>query len=324
MGMFFLALLFVVVIPLAEGWLLALVLRELHIRHPLPLGGTIGVRQTAAPNAHTAEGAHTAEPHTTEAHTAAEGETPPKDAEGTSLIDAENAELLAALTGMMDGTFPSAEPANEDESQEIPHEKTSVFDGTANIPENLPISNILEAMTAETSTAIPDDFERRIEESAQPDDEVLSALRAFGDDMDHEALQALAEALPGTKIDFSQEAEPEESSAVSPMAKELLGEQFDFDALERQADQLKQSSQPPVLDVLEDESGVVQVSSPFMSATSQLAGFATPQTVLPAFSSDWIQESGITSELIEGDPSQFCYTEESRPMFVRKKKNADA
>ena len=317
--MFFLALLLVVVTPLAEGWLLALVLRELYIRHPLPLGGTIGVRKTAPSETNAEEGARTTEAHTTEDREAA-----PDEVNGASLIDAENAELLAAFAGVMNGTPLLAEPANEElESQEIPSADISVFDGTANIPENLPISNVLEAMTAETSTAIPDDFERMIEASAQPDDEVLSALRAFGDDMDHEALQALAEALPGTKIDFSQEMEPEESGAVSPIAKELLGEQFDFDALEKQADQLKQSFQPPALDVLEDESGLVQVSSPFLSATPQFADFAMPQTVLPAFPSDWIQESGIASESIEGDPSQFCYTEESRPMFVRKKRNAD-
>jgi len=37
----FWGILLVIVIPLAEGALLALLLRDVYIRHPLPLGGTI-------------------------------------------------------------------------------------------------------------------------------------------------------------------------------------------------------------------------------------------------------------------------------------------
>jgi hypothetical protein len=75
------------------------------------------------------------------------------------------------------------------------------------------------------------------------------------------------------------------------------------------------------LDVQEDESGTVQVSSPFMfNVVPQLADFAVPQTIFSTFSNDWIQESGSMSDSVENDVAKFCYTEESRPMFVRKKK----
>jgi len=296
MGLFLLALLLVIVIPLAEGMLLALVLREVHIRHPLPLGGTIGVRKTVKSDAVAAE----------------EGEI--------SAASAEDAEPPTAETLTGEST---AVPTTE--AQTAPPVETSPFDGAKNIPEQLPINDVLEAMTSEVAPAIPNDFERFIEESAQSNDEVISGLRTGGDEMDHDDLLALEEALPGTKIDFSQELETpaQEDDPVSPMAKELLGEQFDFEALERQTDQFKQSFQPSALDVREDESGMVQVSSPFMSATPQLAEFSMPQMVLPAFSSDWIQESGNHGVPIEGELSQFFYTEESRPMFVRKRKTAE-
>jgi hypothetical protein len=52
----------------------------------------------------------------------------------------------------------------------------------------------------------------------------------------------------------------------------------------------------------------------------QLAEFAIPQTVLPTFSDNWIQEAGTTAESNGEDAAKFCFTEESIPLFVRKKK----
>jgi hypothetical protein len=134
-------------------------------------------------------------------------------------------------------------------------------------------------------------------------------------------LEDLAAALPKAKIDFTQELEtaPEApGEPISPMAKELLGENFDFDALEQQT---QQTSAAVMLDVQTDETGVVQVSSPFLFADSpQLADFAAPQMISSTFSGDWIQESGSMIEPIEADASNFCFTEELQPMFVRKKR----
>jgi len=316
MGAFMLGLLLVVVMGLASGALLALVLREIHIRHPLPLGGTIGPRpspkKAEASITETTEGAETIED--VEAQ-----EKPTESIEGDTFSDS----LVDNILHPFDASpVNSADAEQEKEPVSV---DASVFDGTS-IPENLPpVGDTLAAMTAEVSPSIPSDFENLIEESAKPESEVLSKL-PLTDDFNLDDLRELEDALPGEKekIDFSQELDTEQEFAdsVPSMAKEVLGENYDFDALEQQVGMLKQSFQPPVLDVLEDETGTVQVSSPFMAhVIPQIADIAVPQTVLSTFSSDWIQELGGATEMMEGDLSQFCFTEESRPMLAKKKKN---
>jgi len=305
MGTLLLAILCAIVLPLIGGGLFALLLRELHTRHPLPLGGTIGLRKLQTFIDNDAE-----------------------YAEGDSPVDSEDAESMDAFAKSQTSAAIPADLTDEKQETSLtdvpPTAGVSVFDGTENVPENLPINDALESMFAGTSSVIPNDFERIIEESAQSDDAVLSGLRSIIDDMDQDDLRELADALPGRKIDFSQEIEavPETTDSVSPTAKDVLGENFDFGALEEHANQTRQSLQPFELDVHENAVGVVSVSSPFMSAAPQLADFVVPQTILPTFSGDWIQESNSVSESTEGDTSQFCFTEESQPMFVRKKKVA--
>jgi len=299
----FLGFLFVVLIPLVEGVLLALVLREVHIRHPLPLGGSL---------------------------------TPPKPRE-IRVADMAEIQETPATEDIVDGeNVEEKEGAQLDTSPDLADDKllssiTSVFDEATNIQENFPVSDILNAMIAGAPAGVPDDFEHRIEETAH----ARSDVRNINNDMDADDLDALAAALPPReKIDFTQELEEnsEVPDAISPMAKELLGENFDFDALEEQAkesfkslapinDTDKEDASEVTFDVQEDEAGIIQVSSPFIvDVTPQLADFAEPQTVLPMFSSDWIQETESIVESLEGDVSQFCFTEESRPMFVRKGK----
>ena len=304
--------LIVVVLPLTAGALLALVLRETYIRHPLPLGGTIGPRKkkTAAVEKQGSTGESALLP-------------------GDEASDTESVTLRlisqALLTPDSSAVESSADEPSVEENTPLPSE-ISVFDGTENIPDNIPISSVLESMTSEASVTLPGDFENIIEEVSQSGIIMPESIR---DDLDHEDLLALADALPGAKIDFAQELEkdPEQSDAISPMGKELIGENFDFDALEKQAIQAKealQTRQSFELDVQEDESGTIQVSSPFIfDAAPQLADFTMPQTILPMFSDDWIQESSSTAESAEEDATKFCFTEESRPMFVRKKKQSE-
>ena len=203
----------------------------------------------------------------------------------------------------------------------------SVFDGSENIPKDLPVSNVLDLMTAESSAIVPNYLENRIEESAQQKDKFPSGLH---DDINPDELNDFAAALLKTKIDFSQEDEisSEISEPISPMAKELLGDDFDFDALEKQAKQssaalasVNGNNAEMTLDIQEDAFGIVHVSSPFPFVDSlTFADFGVPQTVLSSFSDDWIQESGNTAESEGGDAVNFCFTEELQPMFVRKKK----
>jgi hypothetical protein len=306
MNVYLLVFLWVMVIPLAEGVLFALWLREVHARHPLPLGGVIATGR-ATPSANVSLPA--AEPVDTEnAPEATESPVPPEP----------------AAEEPRETTPPEASPKEPSE--------VSVFDGTEKIPQNMPVNEILEKMTTASPQEIPNDFEHRIESSARSEDELHSGIQhTIMDDMDENDLAALAGALPRDNIDFKKELETDSDNVeeISSTAKEVLGEDFDLDALETQATEFatalaekKESTEIP-LDVQENETGTIQVSSPFATNVSpQLAEFIIPQTIFSTFSDDWIQEAGDAAETIAGDPENFCFTEESRPMFIRKKKSS--
>jgi len=277
--------------PLIAGALLALILREIHIRHPLPLveSGYVNAWQRPKPK------------------------IPP-----SPMIVAESGETPEDAVAEDGGILIPAEPFAETTVEEnvLPPGEVSVFDHAANIPKNLPVNDALDSMMAAISAAIPNDLESRIEETTRLKDDLPQEVRPIKDDLDLDDLEDLVAALPKSKIDFSQEVESDSDSheAVSTIAKELLGEDFDFDALETQP---HQSSAAVTLDIREDTPGLVQVSSPFLvTDTPQLTNLTEPQTVCSTFSDDWIQ----VIEPTEGGASPFSFTEELQPMFVRKKK----
>ena len=222
MMVFLLAFLFIIVIPLAQGALLALLLREIHARHPLPLGGAIAVfPPPPKPPADSAKIQNENQESTAESAESAKG-------------DAANVEEIKTILNGI--SSPEQAAAGKPENTVPPD--VSVFDGSKNTSENLHVNDALDSMTAAKPAAIPDGFERRIEEeAAHASESIPPELQEPSDDMNNDDLQALSEALPGTKIDFTQELEksPDNADAISPMAKELLGENFDFAALEQQA-----------------------------------------------------------------------------------------
>jgi len=314
-----------IVIPLVEGWLFALLLREVHVRHRLPLGGAIAsLRPPPKPVAVSAK--------IQEAVNESVEQTEPTDVTGERNGDVEEVKEVLGKTRLPE-QVPVDKPA-----------AVSVFDGAGNVPGNLPVNDVLGAMTAEITAIIPNTLERRIEEeAARPGAEIPPEVHDISDEINQDDLLALAEALPGNKIDFTQEleADHENPGAISPMAKELLGENFDFDALEKQSRKVRTPESPPgvdegsadqdatnadlvaaAIDVQADALGNVQASSPLMfNVTPQLAVFSVPQTIVSSFSGDWVQEMDGSVEPIEGDTSKFCFSEESRPMFVRKRKS---
>ena len=287
MSTFFWAILVVVIIPLAQGVLLALVLREIHARHPLPLvePGYVNAWYVPAPQNIIAD--------------SAEGEATPDEsvAEGA----ADTAEV----------------PVDENEP---PSGEVSVFDGAAPPRTDFLVDEVIDSMMSAVPDTIPDAFENRIEESTRLKDGLPEEAHHIGDDLDIDDLEDLAAALPKTKIDFSQEeSDSVIQEPISQTAKEILGDNFDLASLEMQA---SHTSAEASLDVQEDVVGMVQVSSPFLVTDSpQLVDISVPQTVFSTFSEDWVQESGDVLEPMVESVSNLCFTEESRPMFVRKKAN---
>ena len=311
MTAFTLGLVFVIVIPLAEGVLVALLLRELCNRPALalPLGGRIvpmwwrRSEPVSSATAYVVDVVHA-----------------PSDVAVTDSIPDD----LVALISPSDSPPTVLPIADSDAKPNLPWGSgTSVFDGTQNIPKDLLVGNVLDAMIMETPAANLHDLERIIEASAQTNDAVSKIGSASTDDMNLDDLQALAEALPGTKINFSQEIDHEESSEMHSMEKELLGEHFDIEALKQQSQQVGAIlAAETLLDVREDvSSGTVQVSSPFISKVGQqFTDVTVPQTVLSMFSDNWVQETGGVTGTSQEDATKFCFTEESSPLVMRKKK----
>jgi len=314
MNVYLLGFLFVILLPLAYGVLLAPLLREIHIRHPLPLGGVIGTLRKPLP-----------------AESAVE-----KEVVAEQVIDNGNNQTKPNVPASQPLDAPaSTEPTSSlavDEN--VPtHPSGSVFDGARSVSQNLSINQIIDLMTTEAPAGIPQDFEHRIDESARPNIVLPPDVHGINDGMDADDLKELAAALPKEKIDFTQahEADSPVHDAISPMAKEVLGENFDFKAIESVSAKLAaivaDNSAAPAgmpLAVQENEQGIIQVSSPVvLDVPPQLADLSTPQTILPTFSHDWIQETGLTVAVgsVEEDIAKFCFAEESRPMFYRKKKS---
>ena len=315
MSPFALGFLFVIVIPLAEGVLVALLLREMCNRPSLalPLNGRIVPIwwKQPKPAPETTADVLQVEPAPNEV-------APNKVAES-----GEAPEVLVAPIPTPD-TPPTAAPVADSEvKQDLPLDLgTSVFDGTENIPKDFTVGNVLDAMTMETPAADLHGFESIIDASALSGNAISDADNASADDMNADDLKSLEEALPGTKIDLSQEIDHEESSEIQSIGKEVLGEDFDFKSLEQRSQQAGAMLAETMLDVREDaSSGIVQVSSPFIAdVVPQFADLAVPQTVLSMFSENWVQDSGGVTETSEEDVAKFCFTEESGPLVVRKKK----
>ncbi|MDR0521490.1 MAG: hypothetical protein LBH00_06515 [Planctomycetaceae bacterium] len=318
MGVFLLAFFFTVLLPFGEGVLLALLLREVHLRHPLPLGGRIP----------TGKSPQVKEPQTVQNPPPAAVPSPAEPAETVSSTD-----------------LPP-------ETENVTQPNSSVFDNTASLSATLQIQEVLNAMTAPDPAILPHDMEKRIEASSQPDTARMQE-RNFGGDMDDDDLAALEAALPGpkpaAKIDFAADIEPESQPAdnISPMAKELLGENFDFETLESNAlnsrrDEMpaadipdnefpaaedvsaeRPAEIPPSMPVQENGSGVVQVlCSPATDILPSWEKTEEDQTVLPAFLPNWVQECDAAAVMPAENSGQFFFTEEMRPMFVRKKKTS--
>ena len=378
MAVFLLLVSLVIFVPFVEGVLLALLLREVYARNPLPLVEPGYFNAWLPPPAKVAE---------------------VPEASSENIADNENVSDNIAHTEATAENSDAPPAKSADEGSDLPRPEVSVFDDAKNVPNNLPINDALDSMMAKVSDAIPHDLESRIEETTRLKDGLPQEMHHIKDDLDLDDLEDLAAALPKSKIDFSQEGESHSGTheAISPMAKELLGENFDFSALEQQALKSHANLMPandannaesvveesatekpvavepavaepvaeepatekpavtepaaaepavaepvaeelatekpvatePVatesakdsagimLDIQEDNSGNVQVSSPFLCADApQLADCATPQMVLPMFSDDWIQ----VIEPAETNAAHFSFSEELQPMFVRKKK----
>jgi hypothetical protein len=303
MGTFLLAFLFVILIPLAEGGLLALFLREIYNRCPLPLDEIVEVVDEAEPesaeSASSTMGRQTGEANETEP--AGTQDSKPQDGTGSSAqwdFSQSNGAMsdMDILSQMGVHTLVPSEPEGEPQDADtLPTSAVDVFDNAGNIPADLPIADALNAMMADLPSRVPNDLDNLVEQQETDGlQDIQKQIDSGGDDNDdtdeNEAAQiaALCEAMPQETIDFeAEQAERERVGQMSETAKELLGADFNVDELMNPAPNQEPAEAASLLSVQNLESGLVQV-----------------------------QTSGLSA----ADVSQFFFTEESCPMFVRKRR----
>lgn len=309
-------------VPIAVGFLVALVLRELYIRQ----GGTFETKKTRE------------EPEIRPEEIAAEKENPTAEntdssEEQPTEVQTENPEPLEVPTmtteEILPGTTADAPESEEKNEPALAAEPQSVFDNPIPVPVDLRIDNALEEMLDDVNPIVPSDISSRLnEESAAvaentyDEDEDTRWFRQEEDDIMQRLNAAVDE--PGITLSDAQIGGQE----FSPMAVELLGEDFDFNALENPSsfsseDIAKQDTQD-VADV-----SISSVSPNDVYQTDTVAAFSESSTeelkperheIAPIFPADLISGAVIEPETAE----QFCFVEELRPMFVPKHKTRKA
>ena len=158
--------------------------------------------------------------------------------------------------------------ATEEVTTDSESQKKSVFDDKGLLPKTFKVDNVIEEMLEENDTETPDDLSSRIEEEYGELENQFEELEdkdddAFFDNGD-DSVARTTETTNGTdfdenteKIDFSNEENA--VSTISSTAKEILGEDFDFDSLASEYDEATASgemeeSAPDLDNQIEEES----------------------------------------------------------------------
>lgn len=235
---------------------------------------------------------------------------------------------------------PSALNEFQPEWTSKPKEKettlSSVFDNQESlpVPETFKVDDILDEMTNENPPIIPADLSLRLEEDGNPENRIKQTEKENEDDWqepdEHEILTKIAKPDPSdsNELSFLQSNIPSNQaenpnavhSDISPMAVELLGEDFNFNSFFEEKLKLKKIGEEPII-ISEISPGIYQADGGFINV-------ANKQVMLELLPKE--QEVGslypdhlIQNAVIEQDSSEtaknFSFTEESLPMFIRKK-----
>jgi hypothetical protein len=314
MAVFLLAFLFVIVIPLAEGGLLALFLRDLYNKHPLPLGEIIGIvdEDDEAPPAEPVARNQTEEPQQGFIDAGEE-------------IDEEMLSALSPLDRMKTSVFETqAAEAQATEPQ------VDVFADAGNIPTGVPVDDALNAMLAPVPTAASTDMDDIVQKPATDDgwkdlQNNVDDEDAF-DESEAQQIESLLETMPQNTVNLEAELQDHPNSEViSATAQELLGTDFDVDALMAHKPSVAAatgtSGDGTVAQTVMEEpaAGFVRASS-IPTAGAELP--AESEVIMPTFSVDFVQDTPIfaASESVTVDMPQLFFTEELKPMFSRKRR----
>lgn len=217
--------------------------------------------------------------------------------------------------------------SEKDVSPALAEQHTDNFDDLGLLPKSFKVDSILDDMLGENVSETPEDLSARLdqEETAFQAD-YSDAFQDTDEDMLARALENAAST--NGAIDFNDEnfldrvaEETHTHREIAPMAVELLGEDFNFDALltgePPEPPEIVEASAPAFR---EWEDGTFQTESEcYTDAPALLDLLPGEQDIVSFFPDEWVR-----NEVIEPDRSEeaekWSFVEESRPMFVRKKK----
>ncbi len=358
MGFYFLYSLLLILAPLALGVALALGLRELYAKNPFSVEYAAGVTSVAAADEDSPEtpaenasiedeGAEemagvemtTIKPPLDSPHDVSAAETADEAAEATTETGSENAEP-SEQTGAENSDVGRPAENSATDSAMLGDAAQSVFDDASLRANAIKIDSAIEEMLDEKDTVVPSDLSAQLEKGYADLDGQFDDVEDI--EMDDEVLARALESGGGlTEQDGTEHLELSEpefagaesgSSPISSTAKEVLGDDFDFNSLlpdtefaEEPSDSshIPSSSPPPASTPLVDlGDGIYRAET--LDATALPESSSLQEYLLPTQQeiASFFPEEMLMEAVVEPDRSasatKYSVVEESRPMLVRK------
>ena len=315
MGLYFLYMLLFILAPLGYGVALAVLLKEIHGRQA---GEIVEKTESVPPEKEAVEPDVTADEPVTDEPVA-------KGVEPSSEESVQPEDATPETSPEIERQNVSSETDSEEtESQEPPLH--SVFDDQGLLPKSFKADEVIDEILNEDRAETPDDLSSRIEEDS---DDFETQSESFEQDQDNDFFDLeddilvrameFAESGKENKIDFSGE-ESLTPDAISPTARELLGEDFDFDSLTAPIfdpnDAVKATEEAPLREL---GGGAYQAETPMMTDDlSLLDAMPEEQDIISAFPREMVQNVMIEPDHSEA-ARQHSFVEELRPMLVRQR-----
>jgi hypothetical protein len=223
-----------------------------------------------------------------------------------------------------------------DQSQpENPENKPlSVFNDKNRLSETFKIDEILDEMVNEDPPIIPMDLSLQIEQDGSVEDLRNQMTKENERDLleqdDNEILTKIIaptgsndQLLSQSEMMFDNLNQEEDvntvHSEISPIAVELLGEDFNFDSFFEEKLKSKQQNQEPMT-AYEIGQGIYQADGGFLTNDSTLLNLLPKEQAIVSLYPDNLIQNAVAEPDLSEASQNYSFTEELLPMFIRKKK----
>jgi hypothetical protein len=310
-------------VPIGLGFVLSMALRELYVRQ----GGTFETekpqewenaeeQENAEPEAEN-EFSDTSENEQTEDN--ADKEVPAAEPPSVNEGEKTEEENITATTPNVDesatldeknadGENVETNPAAEVKAENKPRD---VFSESGITPQvHLHIGNAIADMLDDVNPVVPADLSERLEEVSATEPEPPQPDEDEYDDYDDDwGTPPHADDISSHLDDLIilEKTEGDEGREdISPLAVEVLGEDFDFDSLMKQPTEKMESGE-----------WTEESEQPAECQLSPDDYEADTTEIIPVFDVSMIENSIISPEPVD-DAEELCFSEASRPMFVKR------